>query len=382
MMADNTSIRPATAEDLDALVGLEQRGFRSDRFSRDQLNYLVTRARATALVLEFNGTVAGAAIMLWRRGLTIGRIYNIVIDPQYHGKRFGARLLEVCELEAIRRGCTEASLEVRLDNKQAIGFYEKHGYRIDETIEDYYSDGTSALRMLKTLTPVRPKQLKLKIPYYAQTQEFTCGPACLMMAFKYFNSEATIGRKLELVLWKEATLVFMTSGIGGTGPFGLALAAQRRGFPTRVVLSRQQTPFFSSVRSDEKRRVIRLVHEDSRAKALALGVTADYYDFTFNEIAGELAQGRIPIVLISTYHLHGDHAPHWVAVTGFDEKYVYFHDPYEKFYEDEVHLARNVRIPIDQFSRMRRYGRDLYKSVIFVGPQTLKAQVSIDGRDL
>ena len=381
-MIDNTSIRPATADDLDALVDLERRGFKHDRFSREQLNYLVTRARATALVLECSDHVAGAAIMLWRRGLTIGRIYNIVIDPHYHGKGFGARLLEVCELEAIRRGCTEASLEVRLDNKQAIGFYEKHGYRIDETMEDYYADGTSALKMLKTLTPARPKQLKLKVPYYAQTQEFTCGPACLMMAFKYFNAETSLGRKLELVLWKEATLVFMTSGIGGTGPFGLALAAQRRGFPTRVILSRQQTPFFSSVRSDDKRRVIRLVHEDSKAKALALGVTADYYDFTFNEIAGELVQDRIPIVLISTYRLHGDHAPHWVAVTGFDEKYVYFHDPYEKFYEDEVHLARNVRIPIEQFSRMRRYGRDLYKSVIFVGPQTLKPLVSIDGRDL
>lgn len=382
MMADNTSIRPATAEDLDALVKLEQRGFTSDRFSRDQLNYLVTRARATTLVLEYDGQVAGAAIILWRRGLTIGRIYNIVIDPNYHSKGFGARLLEVCELEAIRRGCTEASLEVRLDNRQAIGFYEKHGYRIHETIENYYTDGASALKMIKTLTQVRPKLLRLKVPYYAQTQEFTCGPACLMMAFKHFNAETSIGRKLELVLWKESTLVFMTSGIGGTGPFGLALAAQRRGFPTRVILSREQTPFFSSVRSEDKRRVIRLVHEDSKAKALALGVRADYYDFTFTEIAGELTQGRIPIVLISTYRLHGDHAPHWVAVTGFDDEFVYFHDPYEKFYEDEVHRARNVRIPIEQFSRMRRYGRDLYKSVIFVGPPTLKPQVSIDGRDL
>ena len=54
MMADNTSIRRATVADLDALVELEQRGFKADRFSRDQLNYLVTQARATALVLDYD----------------------------------------------------------------------------------------------------------------------------------------------------------------------------------------------------------------------------------------------------------------------------------------------------------------------------------------
>ena len=36
----------------------------------------------------------------------------------------------------------------------------------------------------------------------------------------------TLDRTLELRVWREATTIFMTSGHGGCGPDGLALAAE------------------------------------------------------------------------------------------------------------------------------------------------------------
>jgi ribosomal protein S18 acetylase RimI-like enzyme len=377
-----TAIRLATVDDLPALVRLEEKSFKSDRFAESQIEYLLTRAHATVLVIEADGAVAGGAIMLWRKNTPLGRLYNIAIDPSIQGCGLGKQLLSACEDEAVNRRCESVSLEVRADNAQAIGFYEKNGFQVAEKLDDYYEDGSPGLRMLKYLNRTSADTVRLRVPYYGQTLEFTCGSACLMMAFKYYTPELHLGRRLEVNLWKEATLVFMTEGIGGTGPFGLAIAAQRRGYQSRVILSKDQTPFFSSVRLEEKRQIIKLVHEDLRSRTRELGIAISYFDFPSEEIFAAMYRNVVPIVLISTYRLHGDRAPHWVVLTGFDRKYVYFHDSYQKFYGKDIDRARNVRIPIEDFRRMRRYGKDLYKSVIFVGPRMLTPRTTMLGHDL
>ena len=363
-----TVIRKATIKDLPALIDLETRGFQKDNFSAEQFKYLLTKANSTVLLISYGGKIVGEAILLWREGINVCRLYNIVIDPAIQGAGLGTKLLHACEHEAINHKCKRLSLEVRTDNKQGIGFYTKHGYRVTEKLPKYYSGRASGYRMVKTLWVKLFKQIKLDIPYYAQTLDFTCGPASLMMAFKYFDRGLKLNRVLELDLWREATLVFMTSGYGGTGPFGMAWAAQKRGFSVKVVLSAEQTPFFSSVRTKEKQAVIKLIHEDLKQKATALGVKTRYRDFTVEDIAREMHKGKVPIVLMSTYHLHGDRAPHWVIITGLDSEYIYAHDPYEKFYTRNRKIAKHVKIPHDKFRLMRRYGRDLYKCAIFIGP--------------
>src|SRR3546814_15078070 len=81
------------------------------------------------------------------------------------------------------------------------------------------------------------------VPYYAQTLEFTCGPACLMMSFKALDQGSEVGRLEETRLWREATTVFMTGGVGGCGALGLALAAHRRGFDVEVAVSNETERF-------------------------------------------------------------------------------------------------------------------------------------------
>ena len=167
-----------------------------------------------------------------------------------------------------------------------------------------------------------------------------------------------------------------TSGLGGCGPYELAVAAQRRGYQTRVIVSNRHTPFLASVRSAEKREVIRLVDAQLREEAHALGVVHDRQHFTFEDIVQAIRQKIVPIVLISTYRLHRVKAPHWVVVTGFDGRHVYFHDPYEGFYTGQ---ARHVRIPSADFRHMRRYGKALDKSVLFVAGGRHATQQRTDG---
>lgn len=128
------------------------------------------------------------------------------------------------ETAALEGGRILVRLEVRRDNEAAIHLYTRSGYRRFGSIEDYYEDHGTALRFEKRLTPPGPMALA-KVPYYRQTLDFTCGPAALMMAMKALCPGLSLDRSLELRLWREATTIFMTSGHGGCGPYGLALAA-------------------------------------------------------------------------------------------------------------------------------------------------------------
>jgi len=148
---DALRIRKATARDLDIIHQLEVTHFGDDQFSRSQLRHLIARAHATSYVMELGNSVAGSAIMVWRKGSRIGRLYSILISNKAQGRGLGALLLARCEADAKRRGCTRVSLEVRADNRPAIALYQKNGYEITDSLPGYYHDGSNGLKMVKNL---------------------------------------------------------------------------------------------------------------------------------------------------------------------------------------------------------------------------------------
>ena len=86
--------------------------------------------------------------------------------------------------------------------------------------------------------------------------------------------------------------------------------------------------FVDSVRSPDKKVVIRLVQEDFLDQLRALPVPLHRGRASLDRLQGAFAAGGIPIVLISSYRIYREKFPHWVVVTGFDERYVYVHDPF------------------------------------------------------
>lgn len=366
-MTRRIRIRLATEYDLGELVRLEQVAFETDRFTRDQIDYLITRSRATVFVIELGPVVAGAAYVLWRRQHGAARLYNLAVDPRFQGMKLGARLLAECELEAGRRGCWTMTLEVRQDNERAIAFYQRKGFTVTRSLPDYYQDGMAGLKMAKDIAAVVPSRLRLSIPYHAQTLDFTCGSACVMMALKYFTPQIELTRALEMTLWKEATLIFMTSGFGGTDAYGLALAAVSRGLTCRMTISTDTAPMLKSVRIQSKREVMKIVHNDMKKRARRAGVSSAIYEYGTDEIVSALHRGLVPVVLISTYRLTGDRVPHWVIVTGFDRDNVYIHDPDIAAYKRDKSRARNLRVDKQEFLRMSRYGKEVYRCLLLLG---------------
>lgn len=363
-------IRDARLSDLNALVALEDRCFEIDRFNRRQFRYMVTRAQGRLLVDERRGKLIGYVLVLFRRGTSLARLYSIAVDPRARGKGAGRDLLEAAEKAAAEADCAYLRLEVRRDNAESIRLYRNAGFRKLGEVGDYYEDGMEALRYEKALAPRLSPKLA-RVPYYEQTLDFTCGSSALMMAMKALDPSTRFSRTFELRLWREATTVFMTSGHGGCGPFGLALSAASRGFSAEVVVNDKGVPFLDSVRSEEKKEVMTLVHEDMLAQVRKLGVPIRYGKATLDGIESRFKSGAVPIVLISLYHFYDQKVPHWVVVTGFEERFVYVNDPFiDRKREHTRTDCINMPIAKRDFQRMSRYGRAGLQAVVFISKQS------------
>ena len=67
-------------------------------------------------------------------------ITTIGVDPHYRGRGFGELLLLALFDEAVRRGSTWLTLEVRVSNNVAKNLYAKYGMSAQSTRARYYSD--------------------------------------------------------------------------------------------------------------------------------------------------------------------------------------------------------------------------------------------------
>lgn len=144
-------VRRARRGDLDALVELEHRVFATDRMSRPGLRRLLLAPSARVVVAEVRGRIAGAAIVLFRAGASVARLYSIGVVPQMCGKGAAVALLAAAERAALRRKCRFMRLEVHVANAAAISRYRKSGYRQFGRYRSYYEDGGDALRFEKAL---------------------------------------------------------------------------------------------------------------------------------------------------------------------------------------------------------------------------------------
>jgi len=69
-----------------------------------------------------------------------GHVTTIAVDPAWHRNKVGSRLLLALSREAIRRGATSLTLEVRLANKSAQNLYRRFGFRPVGVRKNYYAE--------------------------------------------------------------------------------------------------------------------------------------------------------------------------------------------------------------------------------------------------
>lgn len=319
--------RRALPGDLDELLRLEAQGFDVDRLSRRSFKRWLRHQGCVFLVCEENDALCAYILVIQRRGTRLARLYSLVVDAACQGRGLAAGLIELAEREVRETGALYMRLEVAGSNKPAIELYRKLGYQQFGLYRDYYEDHTDALRMEKCIQRFEAGGDSRVIPWISQTTPFTCGPASLMMAMNSLDPAYSPSPLEEIQIWREATTIFMTSGHGGCHPLGLALAAVERGFAAEVWINQEGPLFVEGVRDQNKKRVMRLAHESFLVQCAEQGIPVRYENIDQEQLAQSYAEGANILILISTYRMDDRKAPHWVVLSGYDSKCLYFHDP-------------------------------------------------------
>jgi ribosomal-protein-alanine N-acetyltransferase len=124
------------------------------------LSELSQRSTRTYLVAKSNGEVIGYAGMMFT-GLE-AHITNIAVEPEWHGRKIGSRLLIALITEAIARGADRISLEVRVSNGVAQSMYEKFGFSNVGVRKGYYIE-TNEDALVMVVDEIRSTDFRLRL---------------------------------------------------------------------------------------------------------------------------------------------------------------------------------------------------------------------------
>ncbi|MGI2259098.1 GNAT family N-acetyltransferase/peptidase C39 family protein [Shewanella sp. GXUN23E] len=361
--------RIACPADLSALLALESQSFPGDRISPRQMKRFIKSPHSLMLVMDGQESLSGYCLVLFNRGSLLARLYSLAVSPACRGQGIARILLADAEQMAIDRGYVTIRLEVREDNLAAINLYQQQGYKPLTTLVHYYDDLADGIRLQKRLGAPPPSRL-LPLPLYVQTTPFTCGAACLLMAFSSLQPGYPMSRIEEIQLWREATTVYMASGHGGCSGRGLALAAHQRGFNVSLWSKAEGIPFIRSVRDPDKKALIELVHNYFDTRLQQAGVPLQEAHPTQAQLETWLTEGACVLLLISTYRFNGCKEPHWILLSGMSEHFFYFHDPLVEKPGDSVASAH---VPVSKAALMQiiGFGSQKLTSCVVLHPRLL-----------
>jgi ribosomal-protein-alanine N-acetyltransferase len=137
------------------------------------LSEIAQRNTRTYLVARHDGYVIGYAGMMFT-----GReahVTNIAVDPAYHGRKVGTRLLLALSTEAIARGGDTISLEVRVSNVEAQNMYTKFGFVTTNIRKGYYVE-TREDAFVMIVDDARSTEYRLRLQTIRNELDEAMGP--------------------------------------------------------------------------------------------------------------------------------------------------------------------------------------------------------------
>jgi len=144
-------IRPAKKEDLTGLLALEEICFKEETFKKEQLTYLLLKAKSLVFVATVDNILIGSIIVLLRKNIAAARIYSLNIHPGYRRKGLAGLLLDTCEKSLKEMGIKKVTLEVGVYNHAAQDLYRSKGFSADRILKKYYKNMGDAIHLTKKL---------------------------------------------------------------------------------------------------------------------------------------------------------------------------------------------------------------------------------------
>lgn len=145
-------LRQAGLADLDALCAVEKESFDPLHYpltTRRQFRYLLSKGNCEIWVAVRQDKICGMVVLFFRKNTYVGRLYSIVVHPDFQGGLIGKALFEASEAVIKAKGLKGMVLEIRGDNARHLVRYQKLGYVAVDILPDYYPDGMAAIKLRK-----------------------------------------------------------------------------------------------------------------------------------------------------------------------------------------------------------------------------------------
>ncbi len=148
---------PASLKDLDDLLAIENRCFKSDRINRRQLRYHLRQGKTLTFVCKSGGATVGYLMCFTPALPRAARIYSLAVLPEHRGQGIASSLIRTCLRKIRQLGYRQCRLEVRASDKKTQALYARHGFQQIEKLPAYYEDGRDGVRMLVDLMTLRSR---------------------------------------------------------------------------------------------------------------------------------------------------------------------------------------------------------------------------------
>ena len=149
--SENFSIRPATTEDLAAVMNIEQE-VQVAPWPESHFQSELTKPYSHFLVLtddETDSIVAGYLVS-WVM-FDECQILNVATALSYRGLGFAKQMIHQVVSIALKKEIKKVVLEVRKSNSAAIQLYQQLNFNITHVRKRFYSDGEDAYQMVLSL---------------------------------------------------------------------------------------------------------------------------------------------------------------------------------------------------------------------------------------
>ena len=144
------SIRQYEARDFVALWKLDQTCFPPGiAYSKTMLRYFLAQQGAECLLAEEGGKIVG--FLLSEENSPLAHIVTLDVAESHRRHGVGTELLRESEAHLAFRGVRTVLLETSTANEAGIAFWERHGYRKEAVLKNYYPGKLDAFEMRKKL---------------------------------------------------------------------------------------------------------------------------------------------------------------------------------------------------------------------------------------
>jgi hypothetical protein len=272
------------------------------------------------------------------------------------------------EDEARRRGDLFMRLEVRADNAAAIALYQRLGYKAFGRHLDYYEDHAEAIRLHKRIIGRAPANAR-EVPYYAQTTDFTCGPAAMMIAMAAAGSRSVQPATGVRAVARGQRHLSRPPRPAAAIPSALRLPWRAAGLPVGAC-EPARALLHGRAAQAKSREIMEAVQSVFREEAAELDIPVHHAPLSRERLLAALDRGAVAITLISTWRMYRTRVPHWIVAYDHDAEHIFAHDPFVDVDEFEAPMDKAaLAIPMEEFEVVTAFGTDRLRATILVEPK-------------